>query len=454
MLTTMSISTERILQRDETKDYQWFPWSKKIRSKCLSMGFLFILQIAMLNHTATRLKGLANFARFLTKHDPDRYPEDEEEELPEEEDPGEDYNSEEGVKAMPARRETLLLTEMSKREIKFASKASGRILPLLPTRKLSTLYQDAQVAVYHILCMGTTDVLGHITDLVDEDDEECGTLLWTEFLREFADKSKIAKSRIIMDLTSISRNIKEAAWEQQAARIKRLITTYNSTGTPLTVEDVVSALCIQSMLNNRKYRQLGTSLLNSEELDFSTIDYRAKELDGNLQSAQVITDPGAHAADVDDEPLTEMQQMMSKVTALATEIKNIKAGQTWAKKDSFCKHCYIAGHDDKNCSSKAACIEGPLICPNCGGKHGRRSPSCPKNKTTTAYFRSQQRATAARANAPGILPTPVAMPASSIPKTAAFFSIRPAQKSLFASTVSIGSLFQRRRPSDPISCCR
>eukprot|EP00286_Rhodomonas_abbreviata_P019046 CAMPEP_0181310340 /NCGR_PEP_ID=MMETSP1101-20121128/12534_1 /TAXON_ID=46948 /ORGANISM="Rhodomonas abbreviata, Strain Caron Lab Isolate" /LENGTH=337 /DNA_ID=CAMNT_0023416963 /DNA_START=502 /DNA_END=1512 /DNA_ORIENTATION=+ len=337
----MSISTERILQRDETKDYQWFPWSKKIRSKCLSMGFLFILQIAMLNHTATRLKGLANFARFLTKHDPDRYPEDEEEELPEEEDPGEDYNSEEGVKAMPARRETLLLTEMSKREIKFASKAQGEF--------------------FHSFQPGNS----------------------ARFTKtRSADKSKIAKSCIIMDLTSISRNIKEAAWEQQAARIKRLITTYNSTGTPLTVEDVVSALCIQSMLNNRKYRQLGTSLLNSEELDFSTIDYRAKELDGNLQSAQVITDPGAHAADVDDEPLTEMQQMMSKVTALATEIKNIKAGQTWAKKDSFCKHCYIAGHDDKNCSSKAACIEGPLICPNCGGKHCRRSPICPKNKTT------------------------------------------------------------------------
>eukprot|EP00961_Rhodomonas_salina_P183444 2475823-Rhodomonas_salina.1 len=139
MPTTTSSFSDNTIPWDEMAAAQWFPWSKKIQSKSSAMGFPFILQISILNNTATRLKGLAGVARFLTTEDPVLYPDSDDED--EEEAPNEDEDeddSEEPIKATPAKRFTMLRkdSQLEKRKIKFASESSGRILPSLPTRKL------------------------------------------------------------------------------------------------------------------------------------------------------------------------------------------------------------------------------------------------------------------------------------------------------------------------------
>eukprot|EP00961_Rhodomonas_salina_P276894 3741648-Rhodomonas_salina.1 len=194
-----------------------------------------------------------------------------------------------------------------------------------------------------------------------------------------------------MDLVDCSSVIPEGAWDDYSTDIHRIIDSYNSTGEPLTVEDLAAALALQSILKSERYCTLGTSLLDQEGMDFDTLDVRARELDRNKKDrgrTATANQAAAAAASAESTP-TKSNDCTSKVLdaihALAVRVgntggnscgrRNKTGSSTPSQNDSskFCDHCQLPGHDQASCWRKEKGEEGLIYCRVCGktGHHWR-----------------------------------------------------------------------------------
>eukprot|EP00961_Rhodomonas_salina_P063922 859068-Rhodomonas_salina.2 len=270
-MTSIS-GADKVLVFDGT-DEGWFKYSKKVKSIASSFGVFFILQIAESNNATVRERGLESFAEWVL--------EQEEAEAEKRTSPRVMVQADDGsVTGEGAPSVATDGEEPVLREYHFLSDdADGDLLPTLHTRKLRTLYNKAQTRIYNMINMGIVDTLSDVADKVDEDERECGTKLWEALLQRFASSKKIAKTRIIMDVVSVAQSITDGPWIPQSANLKRLIASYMHTGTPLTIDEVVFALVVQSFLRSEQYRSLGTSMLNEDEMDFKSLDLKATALD-------------------------------------------------------------------------------------------------------------------------------------------------------------------------------
>eukprot|EP00961_Rhodomonas_salina_P196248 2648871-Rhodomonas_salina.1 len=118
--------------------------------------------------------------------------------------------------------------------------------------------------VFNIISLGIAKSCPKITRKVKSGERNCVTKLWNELSFQYANSQRIAKTLLIMDLVDCSSVIPEGSWDDYSTDIHCIIDSYNSTGEPLTVEDLAAALALQSILKSERYGTLGASLLDQE----------------------------------------------------------------------------------------------------------------------------------------------------------------------------------------------
>mmetsp|Transcript_8399 Transcript_8399/g.16740 ORF Transcript_8399/g.16740 Transcript_8399/m.16740 type:complete len:318 (-) Transcript_8399:309-1262(-) len=284
MSTTTTL--EKLLVFKPATEKEWATYNSKTLGTVASWGLLWILQIASLNNDDIRNTGTEGYNSWIDD----------------------------------ARIERLAAgaAEPAAATYELEDDDDDVYFEILTNRRERRDYAKAQTRVYNLLNSGCADELPHITQKVSPHERECGTLLWNALLERFASTKRIAKARIVMDLVRTAQSVGNDKWGPHSATLKQLINSYNATGSPLTIEEVVFALVTAGFIQSKRYTTLGTALLDDEDCSFDTLDRRATELDRNLESASEweITANAANATDATE--AEALQRAAAGITRTAT----------------------------------------------------------------------------------------------------------------------------------------
>eukprot|EP00961_Rhodomonas_salina_P110667 1488958-Rhodomonas_salina.1 len=195
-----------------------------------------------------------------------------------------------------------------------------------------------------------------------------------------------------MDVVAIAQNVTDGPWGPQVANLKRLIASYNHTGTPLSIEEVTFALVIQQFLQSEQYKSLGTAMLNEEEMDFKSLDLKATALDQTVTSAKKAsgllgTTLQANSTKVEKPESDESDSLAEIMSAIMITVLSAKVNGKKSTANKSCTVCLLPGHDLSECHRAKQGLTTPVKCRICSEtghswcKHGR------ENKAKEAYQR-------------------------------------------------------------------